>query len=290
MRKLGLSALALAGLVSATGCTIVEEGTYSFSWQLTYGGVPYTCKDLGAVTIAGRVFRAGADRTKEKPRYEDLFTCPESQATGSATSAPFEVGTYDIAIEVWNAEMVRINPEDSVYRGRVITSSATPLALSSTTSPTAFPMGRRVIFDVDFGSAGGRNCDTGQDGDNGVALQEVLLSGQGQCVPLYIRFDGMYTGCGNDGNGVCTTTCENASRALCQGNSVSQVIIDVAEGTYTLEVHGLKGATDATPVICYTGKAEVVVGGTIDNDAGTIVAPFTSTDPKCEATKPDPGR
>jgi hypothetical protein len=292
MRKLGLTALTLAGLVAAPGCiiegdvTTVEEGTYSFAWQLTYGGSQYTCEQLGATTVAGRVFRAGADMTKEAALYLDKFACKD----GKGTSIPFAVGTYDIALELWNATDQRINPEDAIYRGKTITASVAPLALSVPDAPTAFPVGRRVTFDVDFGAAGGRNCDTGMDGDNGVVLQEVLLSGAGQCVPLFIRFDGKYTGCGTDGNGVCTTTCTDASRALCQGNAVEQVIIDVAEGDYTLEVHGLKGATDATPVVCYSGKKTFKIGAEIENDQATILAPFVGTDPKCEATKPDTGR
>jgi hypothetical protein len=203
--------------------------------------------------------------------FDDLYPCTDSPQN----SPTYHLDTYTISPALIDAT------------GAVIDQAA-PITISLTTNNqiadlpmvtfNAGPSSQDVAFSVDYGAAGGKNCDSTAMGGNGVAQQQIDLydTGSATCLALVI------TGTDQTGQPISDTTC---TPGLCDETTVIETIKNVPEGDYTLVVHGLKNNAGAAAADCYDGHMSFhvpVAGG----DLGTIAAPFCPdpTTPDCTSS------
>ncbi|MBI4511104.1 MAG: hypothetical protein HY698_15845 [Deltaproteobacteria bacterium] len=276
MKKLSLTALALCAVTQATGCIILSDddpvgGRFQVSWSLTQGGAPVTCESVGA-----DYFSVLSTLQGTTTGYDDLFDCVGSAGTSKTSALP--IGTYTVLVSI-NDDRGTDNRSDDDILGQTdpITKSiefdgqSVPL----TQSPIAFafaPPTGNVTFSVDYGTQVGGSC-----AESGVIQQQIRLLGNNQCFAVGIKA-GANTG----------KACENM---ICVEDEVTQTLEDVPNGTYTLEIYGLKGAQDSSTDVCYrNSKApKQVTVSSADQNLGVIMVewnPLPADDADCNRSKP----
>lgn len=281
MKKLAFTALMFAGLAQATGCIFVADdddtGRFHATWSITAGGAASTCDAHGADYVALTSTLAGTAQG-----YDDLFDCGDL----AGTTNPLPLGDYTIAVSIWDDngtfenlnDDTKLNLQDAVYNESLLVGGATE-NLPNTNFDFPPPTGD-VSFRVDFGNAGGMNCTSTGAGGSGVVQQVVILrDAQGNAVTA------TYTGV--DQKGVSFTE-NTGANVVCMENTVVQTLQDLDPGSYSLAIHGLKGAVGGGTNDCYfVMTMSFTVNG--DLDLGTILVPFDpapADEAACNATKP----
>jgi hypothetical protein len=287
MKRLALAALLMGLLVPTTGCFIVTDdddddvgdddddddgtGQFELTWTLESGGQEITCEEAGAEAVA--VFAA----PPVGDAYSDVFDC----ADGQGITSPLPADDYTVTVQI-------------IESGNICSSETFPvdgappcLGESAPRDGTLDPgeivdlgdflfdfepaAAFDVQFSVDFGDAGGANCEGGE----GVISQDTVVSLQTdmQCIPLELV---------GEGDAGVDDTCSGF--AACMEPEVVQTLVGLDPGDYRLSVEGLIDDEGGNSVRCYHGDIEFAVTDG-EEDLGILLAPFDPKDPKaCGAT------
>ena len=280
MKKLGMTALLLAGLSQATGCIIVSDDSsgavIQVDWDLREHATSVTCSSKNAETV--------------RITARDSFGSPTTITTAcgdlSAQFAPMPLDSYTVDVELLDGTGATIS--DTITLNADLTQDGQTVIVG----PALFDFTRYdVEFYVDYGTntadcvpATGDSCNCTETLVNGSGvIQQTLnlvVTGDTTCSNYTVQFANAADGTGD--------TC--GSVELCQENTAVQTIISVPPGSYDLTVDGWKGATDGTPVRCYSGAANFTLphdqSYQIFSLSSDIQAPFLLDAPaSCNATK-----
>ena len=275
MRKLAWMALALASLSQAAGCIFTSESdasAFHATWTFTVnGGAPNSseeaCAALGATWFSVLSTDSLGNGT------DDQFHCENLEGT----TGDLVPDTYTIVESLLDAGKVLV-PDTDTNPFTEILPDATVVELDTINYDIQVTTSAHIRLFIDYGTAGGSNCDNGAAGGNGVQLQAIqVMDTTGQvCVDV--------TGTDQTGAPFQTDTC--GAQELCMENDIAQEFDLPNTGSYTVQVIGFKGATVGTPYQCYELTDTVDITG--DSDI-TWITPF-NPDPlheaDCNATKP----
>ena len=276
MRKLVWMALALAGISQAAGCIFTSDDGAAFhaSWSVTINGAqPPTAADGCDALGAAKFSVLSTDSLGNG--VDDRFPCTRGEGT-----------TGDLAPDTYTIVLAMLDGADAAIPGTQVGPDSYDLFDGEITEimPVTYDVqtNAHVRLFVDYGTAGGSNCNTGGAMDSGVVQQQIFVMDTAGQVCLDV------TGTDQLGAPFQTGTC--GELALCMENTVAQEFA-IQPGSYTIEVIGLKGATGGAPYQCYEATGPMDVQGDADV---TVIAPFNQPDPvieaMCNATKRDTGR
>jgi hypothetical protein len=260
MKKVLLAALCATQLVA---CVSNNDGTVRLGWDLTVNGAPAaSCDQVGAELILVLMTRNGKTTEVE-------FDCTPS-GTGE-----FEIdeGLYTVEVQIVDAQGVRLNRDPFIVTREVFSGEVIDIG----TFEFQFTLSFRASLRVHMGSAQvtGGNCNSTSSNGAAVVAQDIQLRSNNQCVARVIT-------------GTDDAEAQTCAQRVCQAESVVQTIEGLLPGTYTVQVLGYKGATGATPALCYASEAMPLAIINADVSLGTVFAPYLieGADPRCEAAKP----
>ena len=253
MRKLTLTALAIAGLTQATGCIIQDGGSavMEVSWDLVDRGAPASCSFEGATTVRVTATDSGG--------HTSVFDFPCTEPFGQTD--PLDLDTYTVQVEIRDGSGTIGGP--ATY-----TVDLAENGITYDVRPVHFDFSRyNVTYSVDFGALGGLNCTNPGAGCpastecNGLVDQAIYLyrNSDSQCSSYVIRSP---VTTDPDGDGCGTLM-------LCLETNDNQTALNLPPGDYELVAEGYMGAVQATPYLCYqpTGSGalfSIPTGSTTD--------------------------
>jgi hypothetical protein len=277
MRKLGMALVALFGLAQATGCIIVtddDKGQFRVDWTAND-----TCENAGANAISVLVTRSGTSSG-----VDELFDCYGS--SGQIFTPSYRTGSFTVVVAAIHDNDTPAYPgDDYVFDSHTFTNATisydgeiVPLPQVDFDLLGVFD----ILFKVDFGaSTGYPNCEATGSGGNGIHSQEIFLNPRGTTFDDAACYDYTLWGVDQEGLEFDGDTC--GTTELCMENTVTQYVLDVVAGDYTLWIWGLKDS-GGTLYDCYGGYTNVSVVSADANIGTILVPPITGAPAQCGAT------
>lgn len=269
MKKAILALLAVGTMALVGGCVVEDdEGQFSLTWSITVDGLAGSCAEVGASKVEVIATHSSGDG------FSDTFNCTDM----AGRTDPLPTGNYTVVVKLLDAGNHQLNSVDIVLNESVFNNENRNIG----NFVFAFQFAK-ASFRVQMGQ-GANTANCVENGGAGVVLEEIRLSDAAatMCLPFDI------TGVTNENDQQVTH--QTCTKFLCQFRNTLHTIHGLPNGNYLIQVLGYKGATGATPYVCYTSQSTpfTINGNDVTlGTGGVIVAPFTSTDARCNATKPE---
>ena len=268
MRKLVLGALLIGSLAMTSGCIITSDddddgGRFSLTWSLTagVGGADISCSDAGATGVSSIATLAGTTSG-----FDDIFTCGD----GQGTTGILPLGDYTVVVSVLGLD----DNGDEIALGTSLPRSESLIDPGVTEDlgdfTFAFNANGDLDFGVDYGAAGGDNCNTGAGGAGDEIVEDqntnLVLMGSTQCIGVQLLLGG-----NPDTDDICSEI------PLCVEPTVVQTLVDLEPDVYELQLDGLFDFGGGSSVACFKSIDifEITDG---DEDLGVLNVPFDDTE------------
>ena len=244
----GFVALAVACLACRNSVTTAPAaaapcpGSISLSWVITVGAArPQTCAQVGATSVALRI--------QSRTGGGSIFTAFPCEGSPGTVNVP--PGLYDVAIELHNADSVKLSTAPTQTSVAVAVGRTTPLA------PVSFHVGAgggnaTVLLGIQSLGAG-FNCQSPDVFGAGITSTSLTVtSAGGNCAP--VTFDRLRA---DEVVGTYKVNCSSPLSVPCIEIDEGLKTSELAPGRYDVHVVGKTGLVN-----CWTADASIEVPAT----------------------------